>query len=83
MLTYLYRTSSQHLGQSAHGLAAVGVMATGALAIQIPTRLSPCQVVHHGEAVSPENGGAVGHGQDTRVDETLQRSRPLFAGAER
>jgi hypothetical protein len=82
MLTYLDRTSSQHLGQCAHGLAAVGIMAHGALAIQIATRLSPCQVVHDGEALSPENGGAVGHGQNTRVDETFQRRRPFLVRAE-
>jgi hypothetical protein len=83
MLTYLDGASAQHLLQRAHGFAAVAVMAAGALAVQIASRLAPGQVVHDREALAPEYGGAVGHGQHARVDQTLQRQRPLVARADR
>jgi hypothetical protein len=83
MLTYLDGASAQYLGQRAQGLATVALVAAGALAVQLTARLAPGQVVHDGEALPPEDGGAVGHGQHARVDEALQRQRPLVAGAER
>jgi hypothetical protein len=83
MLTYLDGAAAQHLGQRAHGFPAVRVVAAGALAVEITPRLAPGQVVHHGEALAPEDGSAVGHGQHARVDEALQRRRPLVARAER
>lgn len=72
MLTYLDRAAAQHCGQRAHGLAAITVLPRRALAVEVAPRLLPGQVVHDGEALPPENGGAMGHGQDARVDETLQ-----------
>lgn len=83
MLTYLDRTSSQRLEQRAQGLPAVGFFADGALAVLLAARLLPRQVMHRREALAPEDGGAVGHGQHARVDKTLQRRRPLFARAQR
>jgi len=82
MLTYLHGPASKYLRQRAQRLAAVALMARRPLAVQVAARLAPCQVVDDGELVSPEDGGAVGHGQDARVDEAFERAGPLFARAE-
>jgi hypothetical protein len=71
MLTYLDGAPSHHLCQCAHRFSAVTVMAAGSLAVQITARLPPGQVVHNGEALAPEDGSTVGHGQHARVDEAL------------
>jgi hypothetical protein len=83
MLTYLDGAAAQHPVQRAQRLSAVAVVAAGALAVEVTPRLAPGQVVHHREALAPEDGGAVRHGQDARIDEAYQRRRPLVARAER
>ena len=72
MLTYLDGTSSQRLGKGAQRFATVAVMADGALPIQIRARFSPGEIMYSREGVAPEDGGAMGHGKDARVDEAFQ-----------
>jgi hypothetical protein len=80
MLTYLYRAPSQHRSQRSERFVAVAVARTCRLAVQPAPRLFPGEVVYHSQVGSPENGGAVWHGQHTCVDEDYQRSRPCIAG---
>lgn len=81
MLTYLDCAPSQRLGKCAQGFAAVADMARRTLAVIGTPRFPPCEVVHDGELLSPEYGGAVGHGQDARVDEAFERAGPCVAGS--
>lgn len=70
MLTYLDRSSSQHRPQRAERFMVVAVARARGLAVKSASGLFPGQVVNDYHVLAPENGSAVGHGQNTCVDET-------------
>jgi hypothetical protein len=65
MLTYLDSPSPQHFGERADGFPAIAIVGTCTLAVQVLACLAPGQIVYHAQAVAPENGRAMGHGQKT------------------
>jgi hypothetical protein len=79
MRTYFNGATANYLNQGTQRFSAVAFVAGASLAIQPAAPPGPREVVHHGEALAPENGGAVGHGQQTRVDEAVERGWPCGA----
>jgi hypothetical protein len=79
MLTYLDRPPAEHLGQRAQRLSAITALAARPLTVEIPPRLVPRQVVHNGELLAPEDGSAMGHWQNTGVDEAFECDGPFVA----
>jgi hypothetical protein len=79
MLTYLDGSTAKYLGQGAQRFPAVALQARGAQPVARAAHFGPGEVVHNGEALPPEDGGTVGHGEDARVDEAFERRRPGIA----
>lgn len=59
----------------------IAVAGASCLAVQVAPGLAPGDVVYDSEVVAPEDGGTMGHGQHTSVDETCERRRPRLASA--
>ena len=82
LLTYLAGAAAHGSAERRQGLLRVGLVGAGTQAVEVGAGLAPGEVVDDGQALVPEQCGAVGEGQDARVDERLEGSRPLFALAE-
>lgn len=76
MLTYLDGATSKHCSQCPQRLTIVAVAYARGLAIEIPACLLPGQIVDDSLLSSPEDRGAMRHGQHACVNETFECRGP-------
>lgn len=78
LLTYLASTPAYGDPERRESLLRVRLGGACALAIQRSTSLAPGDVVHYGQALPPEDGGAVRYGEDGGVDEDFEGGGPVL-----
>jgi hypothetical protein len=76
MLTHLDGPTARDSLQGTQSLGLVGIAGARALAVERSAGFGPGRVVDDGKATAPEEGSAMGHGHDARVDEACERGRP-------
>jgi hypothetical protein len=70
MLTYLEGLPPNRRLQRSESILGITIHGAAPLAIELPGRFPPCQIVYHGELCSPKDGRGMWNGEDDAAYKT-------------